>query len=609
MKRYLVISIALFFLVSGCSGSLKKEGGAKEETRKADRSIDADKKVLGSSDHMPAAKSPSEDKRIKKKKNGGGEKASELGFKDSASVHKTSKSRGFTAKAPAVSGLKAGFADDNRQFNYFTNFLEQYGQKVNHYLLNIKERIFIRVIDSNGKSIANADIEVYDRRNLLVSGRTYADGSFLFFPAEYGQSAKKYRAKVYSGNQTKEIEFDRQGNRVVEVKLPVPRHNPQQIPLDIVFIMDTTGSMGEEISRLKNTIEIINMNLSSISIKPKLRFGMVLYKDVDDVYVTKVIPLTSSLDDFIKRLQEVEASGGGDGPEDLQSALSDSIKKIQWNSNGIRLSFIITDAPPHLDYGQKYTYAHAARDAQKMGIKFFSVGTGGLDLMGEYVLRQIAQYTYAKYIFLTYGEKGESEGGKEGSVSHHTGSNFQTDKLESIIIRFAKEELAHLTDQKLDMGESYIQATKIDDEKNEETLQKLFAMSVDQLIDYSSISIEKKTPATLIPFNPSMPGLKANAEYFTEQMSFSLNKNKTFMIVERKELQKVLKELELQYSGLMKDENAVKVGKLIGAKMMIGGTLYERKDTYEIFLKLLRVETGEILSVNKLKIDRKLGIE
>ncbi len=91
-------------------------------------------------------------------------------------------------------------------------------------------------------------------------------------------------------------------------------------------------------------------------------------------------------------------------------------------------------------------------------------------------------------------------------------------------------------------------------------------------------------------------------------MAFSLSRNKIFKIVERKDMQKILKELELQNTGLVQDESAVKAGKLIGAKMIITGKLYTKTSNYEIFLKLLRVETGEVLSVNKLKIDRMLGI-
>jgi hypothetical protein len=228
--------------------------------------------------------------------------------------------------------------------------------------------------------------------------------------------------------------------------------------------------------------------------------------------------------------------------------------------------------------------------------------------MGEYILRQIAQYTSAAYIFLTYGEKGESEGGREGSVSHHTGANFQTDKLESIIIRLTKEELSHLTDVPLESGESYIQATKIEDEQNEETLRKLFDMAVVQLVDYSSIGITGGTPASLIPFSSAEGADKSSAEYFAEQMNFALARNKTFKTVERRDLQKILKELELGMTGMVEDENAVKVGRLIGARMIVTGRLYAKNRNYEVFLKLLRVETGEVLSVNKLVIDRRLGL-
>ena len=228
--------------------------------------------------------------------------------------------------------------------------------------------------------------------------------------------------------------------------------------------------------------------------------------------------------------------------------------------------------------------------------------------MGEYILRQISQYTSAAYIFLTYGERGEREGGKEGSVSHHTGANFQTDKLESIIIRLTKEELAHLSDTPLESGESFIQATKIEDEQNEEILKKLFDMALVQLVDYSSIGIPDGTPVSIIPFGSLQTVDRASAEYFAEQMNFAISRNKTFRPVERRDLQKILKELELGMSGIVEDEGAVKVGKMVGARMMITGRLYSKNKNYEVFLKLLRVETGEVLSVNKLLIDRRLGL-
>lgn len=523
----------------------------------------------------------------------------------------SSRSTGSSTR-PQVSGLKAGFADDNKQFNYFVQFLSTYGAQVDHIPIPIEERIMLKVHDSEGKSIPDAGVAVYGpNRSFLGRGTTYADGSFLLFPAEYGDQ-QGYTIEVTYNQQRETVSLDRFGRREILIAFGAPRAEMSRIPLDLLFILDTTGSMGEEIQRLKTTIELIKLNLASLSSKPRVRFGMVLYKDRGDEYVTEVVPFTENLQEFQSALDAVEASGGGDTPEDLQAALEQAMR-LSWSRGGVRLGFIITDAPPHLDYGQRYTYAQAVKEAKEKGIKIFSVGTGGLDLLGEVVLRQIAQYTSAKYIFLSYGETGESEGGAPGSVSHHTGANYQTDKLEAIIIRFAKEELSHITDQPIEEEEEYFTASKIGTEEREETLNKLFSMAVSQLIDYSTFRIPKGTAAAVLPLSPAQKRLSLNSEYFTEQLLLSFGKDKMFKelfrIVERKDLQSVLEELELQLSDLAEEQGAAKVGELLGAELLIIGKLYSTAKGYELFLKLVRVETGEVLSVTKAIIDKGLGLE
>jgi TolB-like protein len=180
--------------------------------------------------------------------------------------------------------------------------------------------------------------------------------------------------------------------------------------------------------------------------------------------------------------------------------------------------------------------------------------------------------------------------------------------LESIIIHFAKEELGFLTDQPIAEDDAYFKAVKLPDEAREETLRKLFDMSIAQLIDYSSINIEKGTPVSVIHFTTEKAALKSSAEYFSEQMNFSLSRSKVFRVVERKDMQKIIAELKLQSAGIIDDATAAKAGKLMGARMIFTGRVYEVGETYEIFMKMLRVETGEILSVNKLRIDSKLGL-
>ncbi len=507
------------------------------------------------------------------------------------------------------SGLQASFADDNAQFNYFIGFQDKYTDDVKHLEIPVSERIVLNVTDKAGKPVANAKVKVADGSSTLCEGVTYPDGTFLFFPAQYAAGISRYKVSVTAIGAKADVEIQRDGKREIPVQLQAARPEYKSVPLDILFILDTTGSMSEEIARLKATIEIINLNLTSLPSKPKVRFGMVLFRDRGDAYVTKLVQLTSDLEKFRRELSTVNADGGNDTPEDTQAALREAVKSAAWDPNGARLAFLITDAPPHLDYpDETYTYVDGAKDAGKAGIKVFTVGTGSLDLQGEFILRQISQYTYAKYIFLTYGEKGESEGGVTGSVSHHTGANFQTDKLEAIIIKFAREEISYFTGQKPEEEEDYFEAVKTADEDKAQTLTKLFDMALSQIVDYASISIQPGTPTAVLPIAPQAGATAADAEYFTAQLVQSLAKNASFKAVERKDLQAVMKELEIQASGITDEKQAVELGKVIGAQMLVSGTLFDRGKNYEIFLKLIRVETGEILSVTKLLADKALGL-
>ena len=512
---------------------------------------------------------------------------------------------------PHSGGLKAGFADDNQQFNYFLNFLNKYKTSVNSYSFDISERIHLLLKDKDGKSLPNVEIKIFDRKKsrLLDEGRTYADGSYFFYPSEVAVKDKTFYVGYTVDDVYQTVVVKRYGPRKITIEADKSRQLKSRTPVDIVFILDTTGSMGEEIKRLIATIDLIHMNLSALSNQTLIRFGMVLYRDKDDKYRTQVVPLTADIDEFRGALEKVKAGGGGDTPEDLQAALHKAIRKVDWNEDGLRLGFVITDAAAHLDYGQRYTYISAALEAKKKGIKLFTVGTGGLGIRGEYVLRQISQLTYAKYLFLTYGkETGENSGGVAGSVSHHTGSNYQTDKLEAIIMRLAKEEISNFTDDPLEIDAGYFEAEKVDHESREQTLSKLFKDAISNLIDYSTLKIETSRRLGVLPIHAKTEHSGISAEYFQEQVQLSVAQNNQFVLIARKDLQAVLEEQKLQLSGLLTEAQTTKIGELLGAELLLAGELYEKEGSYDLFLKLLRVETAEILAVTKIIIDKDLGL-
>lgn len=526
----------------------------------------------------------------------------------SVSPSGTASTYGSGRSTLSASGLKAGYSDDNEQFNYFVEFLQKYSQ-VEHYPYDISERITVKVLDSAGKSVSNAAVTVQAGSTTRASGLSYANGEFRFFPSAFGSQDQSWTVSAQAGKAEAQITVSRDGPRSVEIRLAAPRSIASPVPLDVLFIMDTTGSMGEEIERLRDTIAIIYANLNALKPRPLVRFGLVLYKDRGDSYITELHQFTQDLDAFQKILDGVYATGGGDGPEDLESALDAGVNKMNWNKDGIRLAFVVTDAEAHLDYGRDYTYIHAANDARAKAIKLYTIGTGGLPLEGEYLLRQVSQLTSARYIFLTYGEKDESSGGTVGSVSHHTGSNFTTDKLEAIIIRFVKDEVAFLSDTPPVIDESFFTADSIDSETRDATLDKLFAQALGNLADYSTFKVDPSTLAAVIPMVPGSEGLSSTAEYFTARLNLAAAvEPRRFKLVERVNLQAILEELELQMSGLTDEATVAKVGKLMGAQVLITGTLYKREERYELFLKLVRVSTAEVLAVTRAKIDLNLGL-
>ena len=167
-------------------------------------------------------------------------------------------------------------------------------------------------------------------------------------------------------------------------------------------MIDATGSMGDEIGKLKATLRTIASEVAQLPSRPDLCFGLVAYRDKGDQFLLRRHDLTNDLHAFQSVLNALQAGGGGDYPEAMNEALHDTVHQLSWRGNGTtRLVFLLADAPPHLDYGGPQ-YDDDMLAALGKGIKIFGVGACGLDKQGEYIQRQIAQYTGGRFVFLTY---------------------------------------------------------------------------------------------------------------------------------------------------------------------------------------------------------------
>ncbi|RME28258.1 MAG: VWA domain-containing protein [Deltaproteobacteria bacterium] len=387
------------------------------------------------------------------------------------------------------------------------------------------------------------------------------------------------------------------------------RKLPRPVPLDIAFVLDTTGSMGDEIQKLKQTIEYINFQITHFEPRPDVRFGMVLYRDRGDDYRTRLVPFTGDFSKFVDVLSSVRAGGGGDTPEDVQEALRQAMWSLKWRTSGVKLAFLIGDAPPHLDYGQRTTYVDSMRRAAELGVKIAAIGASGLDLQGELVWRQIAQYTMAPFVFLTYGETGDSEG-SPSTVSHHVGNNWVAENLDAIIVRMVKIELSHYGDRPVVAGEDYFTADSSPSQAAGQVLEELFRQAVRQLIDYCVQRIDPSTPTVVLPpvaaKEVSSLAEKAGRKLL-DRLSLGLVQSGRFQLVEKADQPKVLEQLKEQFGSKYDESKVAELGRLVPARLAVFSRLDPgEKGRVEMLIKLVRLETGEILSLSLLKIDRKL---
>jgi Mg-chelatase subunit ChlD len=153
---------------------------------------------------------------------------------------------------------------------------------------------------------------------------------------------------------------------------------PERPLIDVVFVLDTTGSMAGLINGAKSKIWSLANEISSGQPRPIVRFGLIGYRDKGDAYVTRVAPLTTDMDDLYETLMKFRADGGGDAPEHVNRALYDALTKMAWHQgqNVLKLVFLVGDAPPHDDYRDVPTSRQLARRARDMGIAINAIQCG-----------------------------------------------------------------------------------------------------------------------------------------------------------------------------------------------------------------------------------------
>ena len=136
---------------------------------------------------------------------------------------------------------------------------------------------------------------------------------------------------------------------------------------DIVFLIDSTASMGPYIEAAKSESKNISKILRNTYPEMNFQYGYIFYRDPIDSKedIHEMINLTDQVNDLPYEIGKIKAIGGGDLPEDWVGAYKKVNNDINWR-NGNKVIFHIADAGAH---GKRFTPSDKYPDEEKKLIK------------------------------------------------------------------------------------------------------------------------------------------------------------------------------------------------------------------------------------------------
>ena len=200
--------------------------------------------------------------------------------------------------------------------------------------------------------------------------------------------------------------------------------------VEVAFVLDTTGSMGDLIAGAKRKIWSIANTIVEINPNADIRMALVGFRDFGDDYVVKKFDLSADIQDLYGNLTRFNAAGGGDTPEAVNEALHEAVTQLSWQGEGNKIIFLVGDSPPHMDY-QGPKYAQIVKTARKNQILINAVQAGH-NPETKRIWQSIAQFGNGEFIQLP------QNGGKVVVIEtpYDTEIKILQDKIDKTVIPY-----------------------------------------------------------------------------------------------------------------------------------------------------------------------------
>jgi len=341
--------------------------------------------------------------------------------------------------APRAGLLTAGEWNDLHNWNrHWVDLLadgetDQYQKMYGFYP---RQRYTVLLTNENDFPIADAVAQLKSTDGkLLWEARTDNTGKAELWAALFNpeKETARLRAEIWvHGNKHEISTLLPAAEGFNHLKINAECNAPKNV--DIVWAVDATGSMGDEIEYLKTELLDVIGRAKSRNTELNYRMGTVFYRDKGDEYITKSSGLSSDIPKTVEFIQKQFAGGGGDYPEAVHSALEEAIFGQKWSENAVaRICFLVLDASPHQTPEVNASLQKSIREAARLGIRIVPVAASGIQKDTEFLMKFFGLATNGSYVFLT------DHSGIGGKHLEPTTDEYKVEPLNSLLVRLITE--------------------------------------------------------------------------------------------------------------------------------------------------------------------------
>jgi len=327
---------------------------------------------------------------------------------EAKSSRKTYASKVMEAEAPALKKdmpnagqITAGEWNDLQNWADWTelNEKEAYNQYKDVWGFNVEGKNSISLLNKDHFPIIDQEVKLYDSKaNLIWNSFTDNVGKVELWANAFDNTTSLSGAYIKIGKKKiplESLENDSEKGNIIYLDQKCTNEKN----VDIMFVVDATGSMTDEINFLKSELIDVLQKVKTNADGINLRTASVFYKDKGDNYLTIDSPFTTDSKQTIEWIRQRSASGGGDSPEAVEVGLAKALE-MDWSENArTRLLFLLLDAPPHKR--DKVQYQQLVKQAAEKGIKIIPISASGIERETEFLLKYTSILTNGTYVFIT----------------------------------------------------------------------------------------------------------------------------------------------------------------------------------------------------------------